>query len=316
MHVQDPEIVKKNDPGFMDIKVGTVIDDITKPIAKLQKITSTDSNGVVTNVSHLHFEIRDGKIIDNFLQDKKSAPLNAVVNNLSANGYFPYKTDSVTKKNTVQDLITDGYCEPSYVIQQNHGQTVTLESPSKTTTIADGTYPIYVTNASIDNGTCYLKFKTTTKYYIIVDYLLKVWVQGKSPEYDMNKYYESNYPVTEYKNGKVNSIPIQNLPKIIGKSKSELLAILANYPAPDDDYNFYSLVNDSELQYKISDNCDISLSGSLSTHAGRLEKISSQELVNRINKYLNKSSNNKYIYDISIEIKSGEMVTFSEAYRS
>jgi murein DD-endopeptidase MepM/ murein hydrolase activator NlpD len=312
MHVQDPSIVEKNDMSFMEIKEGTIINDISKPIAKLQQIKEKDSKGILQNVSHLHFEIRDGEIIDDFLKNPKNASLNAVINNLSANGYFKYKTDGNTQKNTIQNVVDNGYCEPSYVVQQNYGQTAATESSTKTNAITNGSYQIQVTKALADNGAYYLMFKTITRYDLIWDYINKT--QGNSYEVNMKKYYDRNYPVTEYKDGEINQIPIQNLLKITGMSKSKLLSILAEYPGPNDDIVFYTLVNKTKLKCKISGSCDIKLSGYLSTQMSITEKTNPKELINRINKFFKKYSYFEYISRVSIEVSNGEIKSFSEAY--
>ena len=188
------------------------------------------------------------------------------------------------------------------------------QSSSSSGNIADGTYPICVTNASVDNGTCYLKYRMITTYDMIWDYIEKVTVlQGNSSYYDMNKYFESNYPVTEYKDGKTNQIPIQNMLTITGMSKSELLEKLNDVLFGNDNCTFYYSVNDNELQNKINNNCDISVSGSLSTQDTVKEKITPQELVNRINTYQDiKYSDINFFEFVSIDIKNSEIVIFKD----
>lgn len=192
-------------------------------------------------------------------------------------------------------------------------------------TLADGSYPVYVVGSNVTDGKYYIKFKTIAQYDGIPECLEKVHTAGQlihdeklgdyytSDTWDMEKYYDNNYPVTEHKNGKVNQIKIQELPGILGISKADLLDKISYYTNDDDNINLYTEVGSKEYNCIIKSNCDIEVSGALAQQAPATDNLKPDELNNRINQFI-ASNDDSNINNVTLEMKNGEIAAFKEVF--
>jgi|GEM_PF-4767121 len=191
--------------------------------------------------------------------------------------------------------------------------------------LADGSYPVYVTGAETENGKYYLRFKTIAQYDVIPEYLEKVYTAGelihdeKTGDYytgdswDLEKYYDNNYPLIEYKDGKVGQINMQELPGLLGLTKADFLEKIASFTNEDDNVTLYTDVNKGEHACCIRGDCDIEVSGALAKEAPTTDKLTPEELTKRIDQYF-ENGDLTYLYRVTIALRNGEASAFKEEF--
>lgn len=191
--------------------------------------------------------------------------------------------------------------------------------------LADGTYPVYVTGAENKNGKYLIKFKAIDQYDVIEEYLKKVYTAGqlihdeKTGDYytgdtwNMEQYYDNNYPLTEYKDGRVTQIGIQEVPKMLGISKDDFLSRISGFQNEDDNINLYTNVGSSAYEFAIRSDCAIKVSGALAAQAPNTDTLKPDALVKKVNQVLN-DYGSEYIDRITLEIKNGEIGSFKEEF--
>jgi len=198
-------------------------------------------------------------------------------------------------------------------------------SVTATGTLSDGSYPVYVIGSNVTDGKYYIKFKTIAQYDGIPECLEKVHTAGQlihdeklgdyytADIWDMEKYYDNNYPVTEHRNGKVSQINMQALPGILGISKADLLDKISYYTNDDDNINLFTVVDTKEYDCLIKSSCDIEVSGALAQQAPTTDKLKPDELVTRIDQFI-ASNGDSNINNVTLEMKNGEIAAFKEIF--
>lgn len=188
-----------------------------------------------------------------------------------------------------------------------------LTFANQNTNLQNGIYKVDVSKAySTDTNEHYIGIMPYTTYELIWDYIYKT-------DFNSKVYYEKNYPVTEMMEGKIAEIPIQEVPEKIGITKDKLLEILQDYPGPSDDADFWNMPA-GEVIVKLSEKCIIKLEGTELGDIFLIEKKppvkNNKDLVSRVSQNLEESKNRdfKYIYNIEVEIKNGEIIKFTEIY--
>lgn len=191
--------------------------------------------------------------------------------------------------------------------------------------LADGSYPVCLTGAGTENGTYSLKFKTIVRYDAVPDYLKEICTPGvlvhdpklgdyyTADSWDLEKYYDSHYPVVQYRDGKTGQIDIQEVPGILGMTKAEFLKQISDFQNEDDNVTLYAKVGDSEYDCVLSENCGIEVSGALAKQPPAAETLRPEELVSRVSQYF-KDYGDSGVYYVTLKMENEKIADVREVF--